>query len=272
MEEVNEENTPEGPAIVVSNIPVEWQEDPSTLANLLEVFHREMVRMGLGFLIEKEIEEEQKMVNEGLYKPLIIRQSAFYEDLLKLRCQLELQDQKGDSLSNKEFKIIDNMGHRSRLRLARLFGVVEEHEHGMLQQMASKRNKIAHTAWPEIDSEEMSRIESTAKNVLSILESEIDEAQEEMGIEEGEVDEFDIGFTGLDANTQNLQLSILDLLKGRENPVSLEYIQQVLPEDPERVQQRSMRMDQIGYVDMEDSEGPISITEEGEDLLDKFFY
>ena len=271
MEELDEGESPQGPGIVVTNIPVNWQEDPSELANILEILHNEMVRMGLGYLIENEIEDEQEMMEMGLYKSLIIRQSAFYEDLLKLRCQLALQEQKGEPLSNKEFKVIDNMGHKSRLRLALLLDVVDEHEHGMLQQMASKRNDIAHTAWPEIDEEETSDIKTTAEKVLSLLESEIKEARERVSIEEHETEEFDIGFGGLDAETQNLQLSILDILANHENPVSLKYIEKVLPEDYGEIQQRCWRMNEIGYVNMADRDGPLSITEEGEMLLNEYF-
>jgi len=269
MEEWDEKGHDDEPGIVVTNIPQDWQDDPSQLAHILELIHNQMVRMGLGFLIEQEVQEEEKMLTDGLYKPLIIRQSAFYEDLLKLRCQFALQEQKQAPLSNKEFKIIDNMGHRSRLRLARLFDVVDKHEHGMLQQMATHRNEIAHNAWPGIDPETESQIESTAEKVLAILKSEIEEAEEEMNLEEEDAGEFDIGFTGLDVETQNFQLSILDLLVGEEDPVPLGDIKQVLPEGDGEIQQRCLLMEQIGYVDMPNSDGPLSITEQGEQLLEQ---
>lgn len=264
----DDEESREKPGIVITNVPQEWQEDPTELANLLEHLHNLMVRMGLGILIDNEIEEEEQLINGDFFKPLIIRQSAFFEDLLKLRCQLEFQEQKGGTLSLKEFDIIDNMGHKSRLRLARLFGVVDEQEHGILQQMASKRNKIAHTAWGEIDSQEQSQIKSTAQKVLSILKSEIEVAEEGVEINEPEFSEFDIGFCGLDVETQNLQLSILDILGNKGNPVSLDYIQRVLPEDDSRIQQRCWRMNEIGYLEMSEQDGPLSITEEGRKLLE----
>jgi len=271
--ESSEGELEEEPSIVVSNPPSEWVEDFGQAAPYIRLAEEALVRMALFSLVEEEVEEQKKLWEAGQFKPLIIRQSAFFEGYLELQSQLEFQNQKEDSLSSNEMDIIEGMGHTDRIRLAHLFGVISEEEHGYLQSMASRRNELAHNPWGEISSDREANIKATAENVLGILESEIEEAHEE--IEEYEEqpanDDFN-GFNKLDIDTQLLQLSILDVIASQGGEVSLAKIQSILSHNSDKVQQRCLRMHHIGYIELIQETDMVTILDEGRELLEREGY
>jgi len=268
-EEIAEEETPDGPGIVISNPPKEWKEDFGRAAPYLRLAEEQMVQMALYSLVEEEIDAQQELVGEGRFKPLIIRQSAFFESFLEFKSQLAFQQQKEAPLSNNEMSVIEGMGHTDRIRLAHLFGVIDEEEHGYLQSMASLRNKLAHLPWGQINGDEETNIEATARKVLEILKREIEQADQEFENTELETadDDFDIGFSGLDADTQLLQLSILDVLASDGGKGKLSRMEKVLPRDSDEIRQRCLRMDHIGYVDLDKETKIVTMQEKGEELL-----
>lgn len=271
-EEIPEGETPDGPGIVISNPPKEWKEDLGRAAPYIRYAEQQMVRMGLYLLVEEEVDAQQELVDEGRFKPLIIRQSAFFEAFLEFKSQLAFQQQKEAPLSNNEMSVIEGMDHTDRIRLAHLFGVIDEEEHGHLQSMASLRNRLAHMPWGEIDVNEEANIETTARKVLQILEEEIEQADGEFDDAELETaadDDFDMGFSGLDADTQLLQLSILDIVATDGSEVKLSRIEKVIPGDADEIRQRCLRMDHIGYVDLDKESETVTIQEKGEELLDE---
>jgi len=267
-EEIGPDETRDGPGIVISNAPKEWKEDMGRAAPFLRLAEEQMVRMALYSITEEEVEAQRQLLDDGQFKPLIIRQSAFFEAYLELQSQLEFQELKEGTLSNKEMDVIEDMGHTDRIRLAHLFGVIDEGEHGYLQSMATLRNRIAHSPWGEFDSDEEQNIKVTAEKVLEILESEIEQANE--ALEENEIpypdDDFEMGFSALDPETQFLQLSILDVVRSQGGEMALSDIERVLPENRERVNQRCLRMNEVGYVDLDDS-GTVTILQKGRELL-----
>lgn len=271
--EVEPDEEREGPGIVITNAPKEWKEDFAEAAPFLQLIEEQMVRMALFSLVEEELEEERRLWESEQYKPLIIRQSAFFESYLVLQCQLAFQQQKGESLSNNEMNMIEGMGHTDRIRLANLLGEIDEEDHGHLQSMASLRNKLAHSPWNGFDSDEEANIKSTARNVLNILESGIGAAYE--AIERDEFgpsdDDFDIGFSGLDSETQLLQLGILDVMDANGGITALDHVETVVPGNPEDIRQRCLRMDHIGYLSLDMESKTVEILQKGEELLEAEF-
>jgi len=263
----------EGPSILVSNPPEQWLEDFGRAAPYIRLAEEQLVKMALFSLVEEEIEEQKKLREAGQFKPLIIRQSAFFESYLELQSQLAFQNQKEGSLSSNEMDIIEGMGHTDRIRLAHLFGVITEEEHGYLQSMASRRNELAHNPWGEVSSDSEANIKATAENVLEILESEIEAASVEIEKYEEQPanDDFN-GFDKLDIDTQLLQLSILDVIVSQDEEVSLAKIQSILSHDSDKVQQRCLRMHHIGYIEFIQETGMVTILDEGRELLEREYH
>lgn len=261
----------EEPTIVVKNAPKEWKEDSSEAAPYLDFTHRILVQLGLQVLIQDELDEEEALLEQGQFKPLIVRQSAFFEELLILRSLLELQSLKEETLSSKELNIIEQMGHQDRLRFAHLLGIIDEDEHGLLQEMAKWRNRIAHTAWPEFDAQDESQIQSTAERVNSLLNEELktSQAKTEEAEPTPEIHDSFIGFPALSTDLQNVQLGILAILREQGGEAKLAKVQEILTEDDDLIAQRSLRMDDIGYLRMEG--GKLEKTPKGEELLDEYW-
>ncbi|WP_283402281.1 hypothetical protein [Halorubrum sp. DM2] len=272
MKEVDSDDTSDEPGILIRNIPKEWQEDQSELAEILGLIHQQLVRLGLGDLIYDELEAEEDFLENDLYKPLLIRQSAFYEDFLKMRSLLRLQEEKGDTLSTREFEIVDRMGHRDRIRFAHLFGILDEEEHGVLQQMASFRNDLAHSAWPEFSSQEEAQIKSIAEQVNEMLSEELADGDLNSGLDHDEIVSPDsgIGFEQLGTKLQLLQLSIADIVREQGGTTTVEYIKNGLVNPNENIEQRILRMKHIGYIQLEDD--TVQLTEQGEQLLEDYWY
>lgn len=132
--------------------------------------HLMLVRVGLWELMGKELEKQNRFFEQDLYRPLIIRQSAFFEDYLTLHCQLEFQALKEGTLANSELTLIDNMGHSARINLANLLGVIDQDDHDDLAEMAKVRNEIAHQAWTDTNNEQEARLRRVAERARDLLE------------------------------------------------------------------------------------------------------
>lgn len=234
---------------------------------MIEAGHRFLVRLGISVLVEDEIEAERQLADEGHYRPLLVRQSAFYEELLTLWTMIAFQSYKEDTLTRRELEIIDQMGHTDRIRIAHLLGIIDEEEHGMLQSMATRRNDIAHNAWSGIEPEELTQIESISKGVLELLEDLIKEPEEleSKAAINSAGDDFDMGFSALDTATQLLQLGILDVLSQKGGEAPLTKVQSILLQPDSEIENRVNLMEQIGYIDIDN--GSIRLLPDGEQLL-----
>lgn len=255
------------PRIQLKNPPLEWQEDPGEAVQFFEVYNTLLARMGLHALTEQEIQAHQNLLESGHHKPVVVRQSAFIEEYLTLLSQMALQEYKGGVLSSKEMDLIESMGHTDRIRLSHLLGVINEEEHAILQEMASWRNNVAHTAWSEFDEQEESQIESTARRVLTFLEDQLQKSEAHFqDVDDVEPTEDFIGFNALDLDLQLLQLSVLTAVDELGGNAELSEIQTVLGEDRELVEKRCNRMVAVGYLDK--SNGGYRLTGYGLDFIE----
>lgn len=257
----------DGPSIVFKNPPSSWTEDPAEAADVYDALNLLLARMGLYSLMETELEAENELISGGQYKSVLIRQSAFFEALLTFRAQLTLQEQKSGVLSRNEIGVVEDMGHRDRIRLAHLFGQIDEEEHGLLQRMANWRNQIAHTSWHDFDAQDESQMESTAKQVRDLLQQRIADAEgrfEEVDDQE-QVDDFTLGFDALSTEQQLLQISIFTALDGLDGSASLSKIQEIVDMDSTLVKNRIGNMRAVGYIENDD--GVISLTDQGRQFV-----
>jgi hypothetical protein len=268
-EEIPPNESPDGPGIVVSNAPKQWKEDFSRAAPFLNLIDEQLVRMALYLITEQEVKSQQELLSANQFKPLLIRQSAFFEGFLELHSQLAFQDQKDGPLSNKEMSLIEDMGHTDRIRLAHLFDVIDEEEHGHLQSMASLRNQLAHSPWDDFDADQENNIKATAKSVFEILNAKIEQADDcvEEDIDSQAIDDFGTGFSGLEPRIQLLQLGILDVIKSQDEESTLSELCTVLPQEDSQIRQRTLRMDHIGYVDLDKESERVTLREKGQRLL-----
>ena len=167
--------------------------------------------------------------------------------------------------------IIEGMGHRDRIRLARLLDVISKEEHGHLQSMASLRNKLSHTPWEELDSDEERNIQTTAEKIFNILQEKVEdrmELKEEREIDASESN-FSVGFDALDPEVQVLQLEILDVLESQKGTAPLSKLSAILPFGDEKVRQRCLRMNEVGYLDLNKENESVSIRSQGIELLEE---
>lgn len=258
----------EGPRFRIDNPPKQWTEDPANAADFLVPLNTLLARMGLYVLIEEELENLDELINETQYKATVVRQSAFIEDFLKFHTQLSLQSQKGATLSSKEMNLIEQMGNKDRIRFAHLLGAIDEDEHSLLQDMASWRNRIAHTSWTDFDSQDESQIESIAKQVRGFLKDQIEQAEDFFeDVDDPESTEEFIGFDALDIDLQLLQLSILDVIFEKGGSTTLSEIQDILPEDNDEIESRCIQMVGVGY--LEKSGNEFRITEFGREFYEE---
>lgn len=163
----NRENGMEG---LVEKAPEEWLSDEGLLFDVIcGAVCRFVAAKALKSLAKEEYASIELLLKKNDFKTAIIRESAFFEEFLVLMCMRELRDTKHETLSNKDLNLVEHMGHSDRIRLARLLRVLSEEQHGYLQEMASRRNKIAHTPWGEFSEEEEADIQRVATKTHEVL-------------------------------------------------------------------------------------------------------
>lgn len=255
----------EEPRFQIMNPPQEWVNDPAEAAEIHDMLNMLLARMGLFALMKKEIEAQENLFENGQHKAALVRQSAFFEEYLTFASQIALQEQKDDVLSNKEISIIKNMGHKNRIRLAHLLGEIDEEDHALLQEMASRRNDIAHTAWSDFSSQDESQFRSIARRIRELLERYIEEAEE--NIEEGNdvqpMGEW-IGFEALTPDLQILQIAIVTALNAQEGATTIDQLREIVPGEPDEVEDRCGHMEAVGYLTID--EGLVSLTDDGREF------
>lgn len=155
------------------------------------------------------------------------------------------------------------MRYGDRIRLAHIIGVIDEEGHGLLQEMADWRNDVAHTPWMDIGEQEQAQIKSAVEWVheyLGTLLEEVEESFEEIE-ESGQIDDFDLGFGGHSVDQQALQLAIFTVLNARGGTTTLGAIQDIVEDEPGRIETRCHRMRSVGYVEMDG--GEVRLTDDG---------
>lgn len=163
----------EGMEGLIENAPDAWlsdeESDDFTNKVIFGFICRFVSDKALKSLAQREYNSVEKLIEERYFKTTIIRESAFFEEFLVLMCMREFRDTKFETLSKKDLNLIEHMGHSDRIRLARLLRVLNEKQHGYLQEMASRRNEIAHTPWGEFSKEEEADIQRVAVKTHEIL-------------------------------------------------------------------------------------------------------
>lgn len=263
----NSDGEVNGPAFQIKNPPQEWVDDPAEIAEIHDMLNMLLARMGLFALMKKEKEAQQNLLENDQYKAALVRQSAFFEEYLTFSSQIALQKQKDDVLSSKEISIIKNMGHKNRIRLAHLLGEIDEEDHALLQEMAKRRNDVAHTAWSDFSSQEESQIRSIAQRIRELLERYIEEAEENIG-EGNDIQpvEASIGFEALPPDLQLLQIAIVTALNTRGGTATVDQLREIVPGDPDEVEDRCGHMEAVGYLEMD--EGMVILTDDGREFYE----
>lgn len=160
--------------IRVINPPEPLLDNPDWQIAILGRLYNYLAEVGLYHIAMEELETQYGLLEREQFKTLLVRQSAFFEDFLRVLCQTHFQAYANRVLSNKEMKLIAQMGHQDRTRIAYLLGAITEKEHGHLQEMVSARNTITHNSWTEFDEADEQRYESVSKKVNGVLEDYLD--------------------------------------------------------------------------------------------------
>lgn len=169
---VPEEEEPEEDRdyITMHNPPQQLIDDVDWQILIVGRLYNYLAEVGLYQLTEEEREREEQLLEEGRHKILLIRQSAFFEDYLVVLCQIRFQQFARRVLSNSEMKMISQMGHEDRARLAYLMGAITETQHGYLQQMISARNDLAHNSWTDHSEEDEQRYQTVSEKAFGVIE------------------------------------------------------------------------------------------------------
>lgn len=160
---------------LIENPPESWLSDSGNdllydvMSGVIYIFVSNKV---LKTLAQSEYESIEQLIERNEFKTAVIRESAFFEEFLVLMSVRRLRDNKLETLSNKDLNLVEQMGHSDRIRLARLLRIIDEEQHGYLQEMAFRRNDVAHTPWREFDKgaeDNIQRVVVKANDVLSQL-------------------------------------------------------------------------------------------------------
>ena len=127
---------------------------------------------GVSIHLRNEIEGEERLIQEGQYNATIIRQSAFFEELLESYILHELENIHGRELTNSQERVVSRLGHKNRIRLAYTIGAIDEQEYNALLEMASARNTLAHNSWERITQQEI-QAKKIAERTLSVLKNQL---------------------------------------------------------------------------------------------------
>lgn len=211
----------DGPILHFQNPPQYWIDDPAQAMPIFRAMNLMMARMGLWVLIENEHEEEEQLLEESRFKEVLIRQSAFFEDYLTLQCQLEFQNLKEDTLTNNELKLIEKIGHKPRIRLSRLLGIIDKKEHDLLLNLADRRNYIAHNSWTDFDDEEEALFQQVAFRVHEMEEEWMDEAEKAAEEEAKEAEYWNKQSPAQKVRSDLLTIAVLSPLAQKKEPISV---------------------------------------------------
>lgn len=146
------------------------------------LYHNADSEEKLATLLYFEHKTQEEYLEEGLYKPTIIRQAAFIEYFLIAHLVRKFEEEKGEPLSNQERTFINHqLGNSGRQNLISMFGILSEQEEQAISELMSARNDIAHNPWIAFEEDAEKRFERTATRMHQIFE---DMTQDEDTMEE----------------------------------------------------------------------------------------
>lgn len=128
--------------------------------------------------IEDEYETEKKLLEENMFKTVIIRQSTFFESFLTSLLKMDIESRIERSLSRSETHFLtQGLNPKGKVYLADWLGQIDESEREALLELMSIRGTIAHEAWIELESQDNENLERIAKRIHNqigdLLDSDI---------------------------------------------------------------------------------------------------
>jgi hypothetical protein len=148
------------------------------------------------YILAREAEEQQSLIDDGHYASAVLRQSTFYERLLMGNIVDKFEEMNDRELYGSERGFIDDLGHRNKIQLAHLLSVIDQRERDILLNMAGWRNTVAHEWWYVAERENEKELRDVATTVVDLLCESVEEIFEDAdedsvlrSIEEQEFDE-----------------------------------------------------------------------------------
>jgi len=142
------------------------------------LYHHSDQEGKLATLVSTEYLIQKEYLDKHLYKPSIIRQSAFIEYFLTAHLVNQFEEKKGESLTSSEMGFLNrHLGNTGRYRLVSMFGILSESEEQAISELMKARNEIAHNPWVAFSAEAEERYERISTQVHGIFE-ELQEDQE----------------------------------------------------------------------------------------------
>lgn len=131
------------------------------------------------YILAREVEEQTSLIEDGHYASAVLRQSTFFENMLTGSIKEEFEEMTDRDLYNSEEGFIDNLGHKNRIQLAHLLGVIDERERSILLDMANWRNTVAHEWWFISERTNEKQLKDVAGTVKDLLWESVEEIVEE---------------------------------------------------------------------------------------------
>ena len=130
------------------------------------------------YILSREVEEQQSLIQDGHYASAVLRQSTFFETLLNSNIKEEFEDITDRELYNSEEGLIDSLGHKNTVQLAHMLGIIDERERSILLDMANWRNTVAHEWWFVAERANQKELRDVATTVKDLLWESIEEMVE----------------------------------------------------------------------------------------------
>lgn len=133
---------------------VDWESALEAITRLLAPYS-ELDGHSIIFLIESELEVQEGLLEMGLEKTVLVRQSTFIESFLSSLLQIEIEERLSRDLSSSDENYLQQgISPKGKVRLAFWFEILEKEERDALLDLMGVRGEIAHTAWSEIETTE----------------------------------------------------------------------------------------------------------------------
>jgi len=122
-------------------------------------------------MVETELDEQRKLIEEENYCAAILRQAAFVESLLQLGMIKEIESYREQELSNAEQEVVEKMGNKPTVYMASALGLLDDSEYEAYTKLMGTRNDVAHNWWLLFSDEEQEHFEHVTERVFETLES-----------------------------------------------------------------------------------------------------
>lgn len=122
--------------------------------------------------IQDEYEIEEKLLEEEMYKTVVIRQSTFFESFLTSVIKIKVEESIDREISNSEEHFLNQgLNPRGKVYLADWFGQIDSQVREALLELMSIRGQIAHEAWVEMEEQEEENLKRIANRIHDQIEN-----------------------------------------------------------------------------------------------------